>query len=93
MLTFAKRGTIRGMASGETQVPSLPEGLMAEIVKIAREQDRSVGEVLAEAVDRYVKDQQWEAVKRYGRAKASERGLTEADVPRLISECRNERDR
>ncbi len=80
----------RRMASGETQLPSLPESLMAAIEKIAREQDRSVGEVLAEAVDRYVRDQEWEAVKRYGRAQSSERGLAEGDVPGLISEFRNE---
>jgi predicted transcriptional regulator len=64
---------------------------MAEIEKIARDQNRSVGEVLADAVERYVKDKQWEAVKRYGRAKSGERGLTDADVPRLVSEVRSER--
>jgi predicted transcriptional regulator len=64
---------------------------MAEIEKIARDQDRSVAEVLAEAVDRYVKDKQWEAVKQYGRARSGERGLTDADVPRLVSEFRSER--
>jgi predicted transcriptional regulator len=81
------------MASGETQLPSLPEGLMAEIERIARAQDRSVSEVLAEAIDRYVKDQQWQALKGYGRARAQERGLVEGDVPRLISEYRSERGR
>ena len=81
------------MASGESHIPSLPDGLMAEIERIARAQARSVDEVLAEAVDRYVKDQQWEAVKRYGRAQSSERGLTDNDVPRLIAEFRNERGR
>ena len=35
------------MASGETQLPSLPEGLMAEIEKIARDQNRSVGEAVS----------------------------------------------
>jgi hypothetical protein len=83
----------RYMASGETQLPSLPEGLMAAIEKIAHEQERSVSEVLAEAVDRYVRDRQWEAVKQYGRERSSERGLTDGDVPRLISEFRNERGR
>ena len=81
------------MASGETQLPSLPEGLMAEIERIARAQDRSVGEVLAEAVDRYIKDQQWQAVKEYGRMRSSELGLTEADVPGMISGYRSGRNR
>jgi predicted transcriptional regulator len=78
------------MESSGTQVPTLPDSLMTEIAKIARAQDRSVSEVLAEAVDRYVKDEQWDALKRYGRKRASEQGLTEADVARLVSEYRKE---
>ncbi|MGA7521817.1 MAG: hypothetical protein WBW84_05010 [Acidobacteriaceae bacterium] len=78
------------MATREIQPPALPENLMAEIARIARDQNRSVGDVLAEAVDRYVKEQQWNALKQYGRARAAELGLTEADVPHLISEVRKE---
>jgi hypothetical protein len=52
-----------------------------------------VDEVLSEAVDRYIRDKQWEAVKRYGVAKSRERGLTEGDVPRLVAESRAERER
>jgi hypothetical protein len=48
---------------------------------------------LAEAVNRYISDQQWQAAKEYGRARALERGLAEGDVPRLISEYRSERGR
>ena len=50
-------------------------------------------EVLGEAVDKYIKDKQWAALKQYGRAKSREMGLTEADVPRLIAESRSERGR
>jgi len=78
------------MATREIQPPGLPENLMAEIARIAREQNRSVSEVLADAVGRYVKEQQWDALKRYGRNHAAERGLTEADVPTLISDYRKE---
>ncbi|MFZ0629815.1 MAG: ribbon-helix-helix protein, CopG family [Acidobacteriaceae bacterium] len=81
------------MATREIQPPGLPENLMAEIARIARDQNRSVSEVLAEAVDRYIKEQQWDALKSYGRAQAAERGLTEADVPRLISDFRKESSR
>lgn len=78
------------MATREIQPPGLPEDLMAEIARIARDQNRSVSEVLADAVDRYIKEQQWDALKRYGRVQSAERGPTEADVPRLISELRKE---
>jgi predicted transcriptional regulator len=73
--------------------PQLSDSQLAELEKLARAQERSVDEVLSEAVDRYIRDEQWEAVKRYGVAKTRERGLTEADVPRLIAESRAERRR
>jgi predicted transcriptional regulator len=73
--------------------PQLSDSQLAELEKLARAQERSVDEVLSEAVDRYIRDEQWEAVKRDGVAKSRERGLTEADVPRLIAESRAERRR
>ena len=50
-------------------------------------QNRSVEEVLNETIDRYIKDRQWASLKSYGRAKARERGLTEANV--AIAEVRS----
>jgi fructose-1,6-bisphosphatase/sedoheptulose 1,7-bisphosphatase-like protein len=73
--------------------PQLSDSQLAELEKLARAQGRSVDEVLSEAVDRYIRDKQWEAVKRYGVAKSRERGLTEGDVARLIAESRAERGR
>jgi predicted transcriptional regulator len=73
--------------------PQLSDSQLAELEKLARAQERSVDEVLSEAVDRYIRDKQWEAVKRYGVAKSRERGLTEGDVPGLIAESRAERGR
>jgi hypothetical protein len=73
--------------------PTLSDEQLAELEKLARAQERTVDEVLSEAVGRYIKDQQWAALKRYGRAKSSELRLTEADVPRLIAESRAERGR
>lgn len=72
------------------EIPGLPPQLQAELEKIAAAQERPVGEVLAEAVDRYVKDRQWAGLKTYGRAKAKERGIKEEDVPRLVGESRKE---
>ena len=67
----------------------VPEELLAEIEKVARAQDRTVDEVTAEALNRYIKDKQWASLKSYGRAKARERGLTEEDVDTAIAEIRN----
>jgi len=78
------------MATGETQIPSIPVSLMAELERVARAQDRSVSQVVADAVDRYIKDEQWVKLKAYGRERAGSLGLTAADVPRLIDESRRE---
>jgi predicted transcriptional regulator len=78
------------MAASERPIPSIPVSLLAEVENLARAQERTVSEVLAEAVDRYIKDQQWQSLKAYGRERALGRGLTESDVPRLIEESRLE---
>ena len=73
--------------------PTLPDEQLAELEKLARAQERSVEDVLYDAVDRYIKEQQWCSIKRYGRAKSRELGLKEEDVPRLIAESRAEHSR
>ena len=73
--------------------PVLSDAQLAELEKLARGQGRTVNEVVSEAVDRYIKDKQWSTLKQYGRAKSRELGLTEADVPRLIAESRQEHAR
>jgi predicted transcriptional regulator len=78
------------MATGQTQNLNLPDGLQAEIEKVARAQERTVNEVLAEAVDRYIREKQWQSLKSYGRQKARDRGIKESDVTRLIAESRRE---
>lgn len=80
------------MATGQTANLSLPVGLQAEIEKVARAQERTVNEVLADAVDRYIREKQWQSLKSYGRQKARERGIKTRDVPRLIAESRREHE-
>jgi predicted transcriptional regulator len=81
------------MAAREIKSLTLPERLRIEIEKVAKAQSRSVNDVLAEAVDCYVKDRQWASLKRYGREKAKEGRIAEADVDRLIAESRNSMSR
>jgi len=80
------------MATGQTENLSLPNGLQTEIEKVARAQERTVNEVLAEAVDRYIREKQWQSLKSYGRQKARERGIKEGDMLRLVAESRREHE-
>jgi predicted transcriptional regulator len=76
-----------------TAIPGLSDELQAELEKAARAQSRPVEEVLSEAVDRYLKEKQWQSLKSYGRQKARERGIVEGDVMDLIAQSRQEHSR
>lgn len=67
----------------------LPE-LLEEAERLAKEEKRSRSEFFREAIRRYIEDKKWERIYRYGRLKAQEQGLTEADVERLVDEYRAE---
>ena len=66
------------MATSEQPRLNKSDEQLASLEKLAGAQDRSVSEMVSDAVDRYIKERQWEGLKRYGRAKARELGLTEA---------------
>ena len=67
----------------------LPE-LLEEVERLAKEEKRTRSEFFREAIRRYIEEKKWERIYRYGRLKAEERGLAEADVERLIDEERDE---
>lgn len=79
------------MSAGEIPIPEIPGSLMVEVERMAREQRKTVSQVVTEAVDRFVKEEQWQRLQTLGRERARALGLTEADVPRLIEESRQER--
>jgi len=76
--------------AGSPNLDFLPEGLRSEIEKSASAQGRSVSEVVAEALDRYLRDQQWSRMKTNIRQRARDNGWTEDDVNRAIAESRAE---
>jgi len=67
----------------------LPE-LLEEAEKLAKAEKRSRSEFFREAIRRYIEEKKWERIYRYGRMKAQEQGLAEADVERLVDEYRAE---
>jgi predicted transcriptional regulator len=68
---------------------SLPDDLVDLIKKTARAQSRNPGEIVRDAVERYISDDRWQRVLAYGKRQAQRLGYT--DVERLIHECRPER--
>ena len=69
---------------------SLPEPLLAEIQSAAHAENRTVDEVLTDAVQRYVEDRSWTTLLDYGAERAKTLGLTESAVDRLIADSRAE---
>ena len=67
----------------------LPE-LLEEVERLVKEEKRTRSELFREAIRRYIEEKKWERIYRYGRLKAEEWGLAEADVERLIDEERDE---
>ena len=67
----------------------LPE-LLEEAEKLAKAEKRTRSEFFREAIRRYIEEKKWERIYRYGRMKAQEQGLAEADLERLVDEYRAE---
>ena len=74
-----------------TTTVELPNGLMAEVEETARAQNRQMVEVLEDGVRQYLDDQKWERLVNSGLRRAREKGSTDADLPGLIEEVRNEK--
>lgn len=70
---------------------SLPEELLAGIKSAAEAEHRSVDDVLADAVERYLEDRSWTNLLGYGAKRAKTLGIEESDIDRLIAESRSER--
>jgi len=81
------------MKPGSTSELTVPPALAAEIQTAAEEQHRPVLDVLRDAVEHYLEEQRWQRTLAYGAERAKAIGLTEADVPRLIAESRQEKRR
>ncbi len=69
---------------------SIPGPLLAEIQSAAQAEHRSVNEVLADAVKRYVEERSWTKLLDYGAERAKTLGVKESDIDRLIAESRAE---
>jgi len=79
------------MPSGYDAELTIPSLLAAELQAIADEERRPPLDVLRDAIESYRKEQRWRRTLAYGAERAKALGLTEADVPRLIAEYRQEK--
>lgn len=69
--------------------PATGDGRRA--LEIGRAEKSTMREFMSEAFPRYRRQREWDEANAYGRARAKQMGITEADVVRLIQEFRAER--
>lgn len=69
---------------------TVPPEMAKEAEKLARREGRTMSELMREAFRLYQREREWEAANAYGRERAREAGITEADVVRIIKEFRTE---
>jgi predicted transcriptional regulator len=78
---------IANMRNGMVFSISIPEAQFKAAEQMAKAENRTMSELVREALRRYEKERREETIAKYGK-RAGERGLTEADVVRIIKEER-----
>jgi len=79
------------MRISKTLSLSLPPELAREAERIAKREGRTRSEVFREALRRYIQEQRWTDLRRYGGQQARKLGIREPDVQRLVQEYRKGR--
>jgi CopG family transcriptional regulator / antitoxin EndoAI len=79
---------ILSMRSTRTLSVTLPPEMLKRAQSIAKQESRTMSELVREALRHYDRRAWWDEVNAYGRHRAEERGLREGDVDRLIHESR-----
>jgi CopG family transcriptional regulator/antitoxin EndoAI len=70
---------------------SLPPELAREAERIAKREGRTKSELFREALRRYIQEQRWMDLRRYGAQQARKLGIGEPEVERVIEEYRKGR--
>lgn len=73
-----------------TKSVTLTDELYERASREAQAEGKTTDEITRDALAAYLALRQLDRLQEYGRQRADELGLTEADVPRLIAETRKE---
>jgi CopG family transcriptional regulator/antitoxin EndoAI len=72
---------------------SLPPEIATKVEQLMKEEGRTEDELLREALRRYVEEQEWKKIYRYGETKAKEKGITEDQVEDIVDAYRKEAEK
>jgi CopG family transcriptional regulator/antitoxin EndoAI len=69
---------------------TLPPAMLKEARQLAKRENRTMSELVREALRRYQQEQRWETIRAIGAARTGALGLKEGDVVPLLHEFRRE---
>ena len=81
------------MRTTKTLSVTMPPEMLSRAEEIAKKEQRTMSELVREALRQYERQRWWEETSAYGRARAQALGIREDDVDLLIHEARQEKRR
>lgn len=78
------------MRTTKTLSITLPPEMLSRAEKLARRENRTMSELIREALRYYEQQRWWAETNAYGRTRARQLGIKEGDVERLVHEGRRE---
>lgn len=81
------------MRTTKTLSITLPPEMLSRAEQLAKKENRTMSELVREALRHYERQRWWAETNAYGRARAQELSIEEEDVDRLIHEARREKRR
>ncbi|HEY1203633.1 MAG: ribbon-helix-helix protein, CopG family [Bryobacteraceae bacterium] len=79
------------MRTSRTLSITLPPEMLSRAEQLAERENRTMSELVREALRHYERRKWLEDINAYGRAKAEELGLGEADVVAMVKQVRKQR--
>ena len=67
---------------------SLPPEMAEKVDELMRKEKMTRSELFREALRRYFEEQEWKEIKRYGRMKAKEKGISEDQIEDIVDAFR-----
>ncbi|MGH9434054.1 MAG: ribbon-helix-helix protein, CopG family [Terriglobia bacterium] len=79
------------MRTAKTLSITIPPEMLSRAEALAKKENRTMSELVREALRHYERQRWWEETNAYGRARAAALGIREEDVDRLIHEHRQQK--
>ena len=79
------------MRTTKTLSVTLPPEMLSRAESLAKKENRTMSELVREALRQYERQRWWEETNAYGRDHAAALGIREGDVERLVHEHRQEK--